>query len=92
MVTIRITIDPLKIKRYFKDNLGAPFVICFQVLLLSCAGLLIQGNSALANELAIYAFYSLVIGVVLQLISYVRYNKETIWQGDEMEKNHTIGG
>jgi len=76
MVTIRITIDPLRIKRYFKENLGAPFVIFFQILLLVCASLLIQGNSVLANMVAIYAYYSLVGGVILQLISFMRYRKE----------------
>jgi len=63
------------------ENLGAPFVIGFQILLLTCAGLVIQGNSSLANEVAIYAYYSLVIGVFLQLISFLRHGKL------EQEKN-----
>ena len=62
-----------RIKRYFKDNPGAPFIIGFQLLLLVCAGLLIQGNSVMANEVAVYAYFLLVIGVVLQLIAYVRH-------------------
>ena len=60
--------------RYFRDhkeNLGAPFVVGFQVLLLVCAGLLVQGDSGLANEVAVYAYCLLVAGVVLQLISFV---------------------
>lgn len=68
-----------RIKRYFKDNLGAPFIIGFQLLLLVCAGLLIQGNSVMANEVGVYAYFLLVIGVVLQLIVYVRH-------GNMMEK------
>lgn len=71
----------LRVKRYFMENLGAPFVIGFQILLLTCAGLVIQGNSSLANEVAIYAYYSLVIGVFLQLISFLRHGKL------EQEKN-----
>lgn len=64
-----------RIKRYLKDNPGAPFIIGFQLLLLVCAGLLIQGNSVMANEVAVYAYFLLVIGVVLQLIAYVRHGK-----------------
>jgi len=65
-----------KIKRYFKDNPGAIFVMGFQLLLAVCAGLLIQGNLAMANELAEYAYFLLVIGVVLQLVSFLRRGKE----------------
>jgi len=61
-----------KAKRYFRDNLGAAFVIGFQVLLLTAAGLLVVGNSALANGVALYAYYLLVVGVVLQFVSYLR--------------------
>ena len=53
-----------RIKRYFRRNPGAPFVVGFQVLLLVCAGLLVLGNSSLANEVAVYAYYLLVAGVV----------------------------
>jgi len=68
-----------RIKRYLKDNLWAPFIVSFQLLLLVSAGLLIQGNSVVANEVAVYAYFLLVIGVVLQLITYVRH-------GNMMEK------
>jgi hypothetical protein len=68
-----INVWATRIKRYFKDNLGAPFIISFQLLLLMCAGLLIQGNSVMANEVAVYSYFSLVIGVVLQLVAYVRH-------------------
>jgi len=73
-VLIRV---PPKVKKYFKQNPGALFVIVFQALLLVCAGLLIQGNSALADGIAIGAYFSLVIGVVLQLISFMRHGKQT---------------
>ncbi len=70
---------PPKIKEYLKDNLGAPFVIGFQLFLILSAGLLIQRNLVMANEVAVYAYFLLVIGVVLQLIAYVRH-------GNMMEK------
>jgi len=60
---------------YLRENLGAPFIIGFMALLMICAGLLIQGNSSLANDLAVYAYYLLVIGVFLQLASSLKYGK-----------------
>lgn len=59
----------------FRENWGALFVIGFQLLLLICAGLLIHGNSYLVNEVAMYVYYLLVIGVVLQLTSFLKYRK-----------------
>ncbi|MDW8045477.1 MAG: hypothetical protein RMJ31_06890 [Nitrososphaerota archaeon] len=65
-----------KIKRsrilYFRENPGAVFIIGFQILLIYAAGALINGETSLANEVAIYAYYSLVVGVVLQLIAFIR--------------------
>jgi len=72
-----------KIKEYLKDNPGAPFVIGFQLLLVVCAGLLIQGNSVMANEVAVYAYFSLVIGVVLQLIAYLRHGNMVEKKSDD---------
>jgi hypothetical protein len=60
---------------YFRENLGAPFIFGFMALLMICAGLLIQGNSGLANELAVYAYYLLLVGVFLQLASFLRHGK-----------------
>jgi hypothetical protein len=42
------------------------------LMLTICACLLASGNEALANEVAVYAYYSLVIGVVLQLVTFIR--------------------
>jgi hypothetical protein len=70
---------PPKIKEYLKDNLEAPFVIGFQLFLTLSAGLLVQGNLVMADEVAVYTYFLLVIGVVLQLIAYVRH-------GNMMEK------
>ena len=65
-----------RVKRYLRENPGASFIIGFQLLLLVCAGLLIVGNSVWANGLAVVAYFSLVIGVVLQLISFLRHGKQ----------------
>ena len=71
-----------KVNKYFKENLGAPFVIGFQILLLVCAGLLIGGNSVWADGLAVVAYFSLAIGVVLQLISFLRHGEEELEQSE----------
>jgi hypothetical protein len=73
-ISIRI---PAGWARYFRENLGAPSIIAFQVMLLFCAFLLIRGYSALANDVAVYAFYSLVVRVVFQLVSFLRHPEKT---------------
>ena len=69
-----------RIRRYFRGNPGASFVIGFQILLLVCAGLLILGNSIWAEGVAIAAYFSLVIGVVVQLFSLTRCHGRGIEQ------------
>jgi len=64
---------------YFRNNWGAVFIVVFQLLLVCCAFLLVQGYDFAANELAIYAYYSLVLGVLLQFVSYLKSG------GDERE-------
>ena len=71
---IRLTIKRKHVE-YFKINWGAPFIIAFQALLISAAGYLAIGAEAIANELAVYAYYSLVAGVILQLVSYLKYER-----------------
>ena len=70
-----------RIKNYFRRNPVALFIIGFQILLIVCAGLLISGNSFWAEGVAVVAYFSLVIGVVLQLISFLRHRE------DESEEN-----
>jgi hypothetical protein len=64
-----------KMKGYFGENWGAPFVIGFMVLLIVAAGSLAVGLGFLAKEVAIYAYYALVAGVVLQLVCFLKYGE-----------------
>jgi len=73
-----------KIKQYFRDNPGAVFIIGFQLLLVVCAGLLIQGSSVMANEVATYAYFLLVVGVILQFIVYIMHR-------DDLDGKHDDG-
>jgi hypothetical protein len=74
---MKVTINISKIVKYLRQHLGVLFIIVFQILLLSSAFLLIRGYSDFANDVAIYAYYSLVIGVVLQLVSFL-YHRDGV--------------
>ena len=64
-----------KTKGYVKENWGSPFIVGFIFLLLTAAVLLSVGSSYWAEEVAVYAYYSLVAGVVLQLVCYLKYKR-----------------
>lgn len=55
-----------KVKKYFLMNPGALLIIVFQVLILTCASMLIVGNNALANYAAVSAYCFLVAGIIFQ--------------------------
>ena len=52
------------------------FIVEFQILLVICAFFLVHGNSATANTVAVAAYCLLLIGVILQLISFVRSERD----------------
>jgi heme/copper-type cytochrome/quinol oxidase subunit 4 len=64
-----------KIKAYVKENWGSPFILAFMVLLLSAAVFLSAGLSNQADVVAVYAYYALVAGVVLQLVCFLKPKK-----------------
>ena len=65
----------LKSKQYLRENWGAPFIIAFMILLTVAAAYLAVGMESLANDIAVYAYYNLVAGVILQLISCIKESK-----------------
>jgi len=48
-----------------------PIAIALALLTIA-AGMLVAGNEKLANDIAIMAYYLLALGVVLQIINYIR--------------------
>ena len=76
---IQIDFNPimLKLRKYFKQNWGSPFVVGFMLLLIVAAFSLSAGSSSLANTVAVYAYYALVAGVFLQLASFLKYRGKT---------------
>jgi hypothetical protein len=68
-------IVPERVRGYVKENWGAPFVVGFMGLLMVAAVSLLMGFAVLANEVSVYAYYALVVGVVLQLVCFLKYRK-----------------
>jgi hypothetical protein len=64
-------------KNYVNENWGSPFIIAFILLLIGDAVSLSLGLSYFADNIAVYAFYALVIGVVLQLICFLKYQRKS---------------
>lgn len=62
-----------RLKSYFGQNWGAPFVIAFIVLILLIAADLSFSLFSFAEELAVMAFIVLTIGVFLQVVCFVKY-------------------
>jgi len=60
-----------RMKRYLLTNPGAMFIIGFNVLILTCAFLLIE-NNPLISDAAFFAYCFLFIGVVLQAIGFLK--------------------
>ncbi|RLF13321.1 MAG: hypothetical protein DRN06_08875 [Thermoprotei archaeon] len=75
---------------YLKENWGAPFILAFMALLIVAAACLSIGMEETANEVAVYAYYNLVLGVVLQLASYLKYGegKEKTRSNESHRKHH----
>jgi hypothetical protein len=61
----------VKIERHFIRNPGTLFIIVFDVLILTCAFLLIQGNP-LVDDVAVFAYCFLVVGVFLQAVAFLK--------------------
>jgi hypothetical protein len=64
-----------KLKEYVRQNWGSPFIVAFILLLLAAAVLLSAGSAYWAEEVAVYAYYTLVAGVLLQIVCFVKYRK-----------------
>jgi hypothetical protein len=64
-----------RIKVYVRENWGAPFIVGFMALLMVAALSSILGLAVLADGVAVDAYYALVVGVVLQLVCFLKHGK-----------------
>jgi hypothetical protein len=71
----------LNVKRYVRENWGAPFIVAFMVFLVVAAVSMSTGLDALADDVAVYAYYALIGGVVLQLVCFLKFRGKG---GDEV--------
>ena len=65
----------IRIREYAKKNWGSPFIVAFMLLLFSAAISLSVGLSYVANAVSDYAFYTLAVGIALQLACFLKYEK-----------------
>ena len=65
-----------QLNNYFKANPGTPFILFFMILLLSAAALLAIGRPNDADSIANYAFYSLVLGIAIQVAVTIRESRK----------------
>jgi len=56
------------VKRNVKEDLGVPFIAGFIILIFAAAILLVVGWASWAEATATCAYFTLAIGVVLQLV------------------------
>jgi heme/copper-type cytochrome/quinol oxidase subunit 4 len=77
-MTTRVSIRRFLVwaKEYLRENWGAPFVLGFMALLLAAAVCLVSGLELWVNEVAVYAYYALVVGVVLQLVCFWKFGEK----------------
>ena len=68
-------------KGYIQANPATPFIIAFMVLLLSAAVLLVYARTNEANNIADIAFYSLVLGIAIQIAV-------VVWEGRKNSHRH----
>ena len=66
----------VKLKGHVKKSWGSPFIVGFILLLVSAAVFLSEGLSSLADGIAVYAYYALIVGVILQLVCFVKYREK----------------
>jgi hypothetical protein len=59
--------------RYVKGNWGFPFITAFLILLFAAAlQNIVAGEASLAELTAIFAYFALALGVVLQLVYFIK--------------------
>lgn len=67
---------PVRVKWYVGENWGAPSIVEFMLLLMVVAVSLSIGVAEVANEVAFYAYYTLIIGFVLQFVHSMKVSQK----------------
>jgi hypothetical protein len=72
----------LRLRKFVYQNWGSPFIVTFMLLFLGSAVLLSMGFWDIANTTATFAFYSLLPGILLQLICFLKY-KNSLFKDEQ---------
>jgi hypothetical protein len=64
-------------KVFVRENWGAIFIMGFMLLLSVAAASLSMGLAGFADEVAVYAYYALLVGIILQLVCFLKYDKRS---------------
>ncbi|MCD6095567.1 MAG: hypothetical protein J7J99_03270 [Thermoprotei archaeon] len=65
------------IRKYVRENPGGPLIILFMLFLVTAAMELAKGSENIANRCAEVAYYYLVAGVILQLLSAIKEERKS---------------
>ena len=60
-----------------RENWGAPLIIGFMLLLAVAAASESLGLAEFADKVAVYAYYALLVGIILQLVCFLKYDKRS---------------
>ena len=63
--------------RYLRENLSADFILGFMLLLVAAAGALSVGLVIVAEVLGDIAYFSLVIGLLVQVAGFIRHERKS---------------
>ena len=63
---------PARVKEYVRENWGSPFIVGFLLLLIVAAVSLSMEWVVLADGVAVVAYCALIVGVVLQLVCFLK--------------------
>jgi hypothetical protein len=78
MIQVGLNTIKLKVKAYVKENWGSPFIAGFMLLLVVTAVSSSAGLSSMADIVAVYAYFALVVGVILQLACFLKYRNRIV--------------
>jgi hypothetical protein len=66
---------PARVKRFVRENWGAPFIVGFMLLLMIVAVISSMSSATMTDAVAVYAYYALVVGIILQLVCFLKNSK-----------------
>jgi hypothetical protein len=75
MVNVALAKIPVQVTEYVTANWGAPFRVVIMLLLMTAAVSLSMSLTALAANIAVCAYYALIVVVISQLFCYLKLNK-----------------